>query len=92
MLESVDRYNKVGWQESDYDSGPLWDAFDANLNPDAGNVLIQAIHGSPEEFEGYWDTYMQMYKDAGIEEAVKDSAERLAKVWEEHILPNKVEK
>ena len=92
VLESVDRYNKVGWQESDYDSGPLWDAFDANLNPDAGNVLIQAIHGSPEEFEGYWDTYMQMYKDAGIEEAVKDSAERLAKVWEEHILPNKVEK
>ena len=91
VLENVDRYNKIGWQESDYDSGPLWDAFDANLSPDANNVLIQAIHGSPEEFDGYWETYKQMYKDAGIEEAVQDSAERLAEVWEKYIEPNKVE-
>lgn len=92
VLESVDVYNKIGWQESDYDSGPLWDAYDAALNPDNANVLIQAIHDDPANFEEHWATYIQMHKDAGIDEAVKDSAERLAKTWKEHILPNKVEK
>ncbi len=90
VLAKVDRYAKVGWQESDYDSGPLWDEYNANLNPDVGNVLVQAIHSKPAEFEKFWDTYLKMHKDAGIDAAVKDSAERLAKVWEESIKPNKM--
>lgn len=91
ILSQVTRFNKVDWDESDYDRGPLWDEYNANLNPDNANVLIQAIHADPNDFDRYWDTYLGMLEEAGIREAESDSARRLAETWKNYILPNKAD-